>query len=288
MRVFMRRLLPLGAVMFLGLLTIPAPVFAWIDGISVRVNGTPRTPVHGEEAQYEGTGTVEYPWQVGSWTMTWKWIGDCGHETQPQSGSSGYAGTPYWNYFHFIPGTIEFSLTVNYSNWTTFQFYTNTVTQQFTVAPADDVDPDAGLAIPTLHTNPITLSLKITAGGRIIGANATGTAQRRITDMTQTPPLPPNPPDPPDGVWEPLIGYPSATFYRSFTHIIDTKWLEAGFPWDQIPVGTSFRTFTENIRLYYTAPCGELQYLPLGVVYLTCTKVDHTHWQVDLAVPPEE
>lgn len=61
MRVFMRRLLPLGAVMFSGLLTIPAPVFAWIDGISVRVNGTPRTPVHGEEAQYEGTGTVEYP-----------------------------------------------------------------------------------------------------------------------------------------------------------------------------------------------------------------------------------
>ncbi len=156
--------------------------------------------------------------------------------------------------------------------------------KQFAVAPADRVDVFgiAALEIPQTFPQPIGLTMPIKAGDILIGMNASGFAQRRITDMEQVPPLPENPPDPPPGMWEPAS--PDPAFYHFAWHILDVKSHEAGFPWDAVPVGSEYRAFTENLRLTYTAPCGEVKILPLGAVRLVYTKVDQTHWKISLGV----
>ncbi len=78
----------LMAILILGLPDVAA--FAWIEDVGVQIGVQQRDPVHGEEAIYFSKGSVEYPWTVSYWSCEYKWIGDCGHQTEYWNVSSGY------------------------------------------------------------------------------------------------------------------------------------------------------------------------------------------------------
>jgi len=106
---------------------------------------------------------------------------------------------------------------------------------------------------------------------------AAGLAQEKLTNRVFMSPPFPNATEV-DTMWMPTVEHPY--FRLSGNEIIDRHW--NGGPWElwnQIPLGDTFLSATQLLRITYMDPCGNIQEIPLGSVAHSRKKVTAHEWE---------
>jgi hypothetical protein len=228
----------------------------WLVGlaqaqISIAVN--PNPPLLGGSSQYSLAG-VPADWIPLGYSWQYQWIGDCVSAWGSLGAVAGTAAAPVvpepW------PGTFNVRCTF------TYRIYPNppqqtTVQTTVVIAPPTGVRIVAGLNTPTPLGQSIKVQFAPQAGGQDCGPYYQGTAQELVTNKMQFG-IPT--PGQDDTQWNPDLGSQSTLFYHDTSPYI---WDVKGQPYtpalDNWPYYNVFYSCTQQIRMAYTDPCGNVK-----------------------------
>jgi hypothetical protein len=155
---------------------------------------------------------------------------------------------------------------------------TITVTGSVGIGPPSGARAFSGFDTPTLYNVADLVQWIVTAGGANIGQYYIGTLQERLRNITV------------DGV---LVGdddWTSGTgttlnFSRGIINDYKSPGLSSA-PWGSIPVGSTFYSYDQDLRLVSVLPCigppptNFPIVVSLGTFHIDMTKVDATHYTV--------
>jgi hypothetical protein len=144
--------------------------------------------------------------------------------------------------------------------------------KDFGIAPADGSRVVSGLNQDVPAGGSITVLFQVTSGGQDRGTSITGLAQERITNLVETG-LPPYLPR----SWWPDA--PSPTFSLAGGQIRDEH-TAAMHHWSSIPVGGVIAQGTQELRIIWSDPWGNIgEQLP-GTYQFVHHKTSATTWQI--------
>jgi len=252
-----------------------AIAFLWLFSPAVaQINFTwdPPNPAMGDLLTYTAVAGPNTP-PVDSWSWRYRYIG--GPCQDPwHAGYWAYGGS--WLSAEARPGTWEVELTATFqspgqdpvSGMIIPPPPPQKISKNVIVAPPTKIEIISGPGQWASGVNgEVIFRFRVETDNRPCGPflDAAGLAQEKLTNRVQLSPPFQNP-TPPDFGW-----YPSPTPVWTFrllgNEIIDRHW--NGGPvqrWEQIPLGATFLSATQLLRIKYTDPCGNEQEIALGSV----------------------
>jgi hypothetical protein len=196
--------------------------------------------------------------------------------------------SPTISFFESTPGPFRVRLTVKYAP----QGFPPTnppdivITKTINIPEADSVRISHGIdpaTVANLGTSDnVEIDFTIRCCGQDAGALFAGYAQEFLRNKhvlwpTDQPQL-----DDPD--WSPTSGQDNTNFNRQGNVIVDMKgmsYLGTDLAWwSSIPVGTTFYSCTQDLRLMWSDPCGNTRYMVLGSVLIRRVKVGDMQWEI--------
>lgn len=239
---------------------------------------SPPDPVMGETVLYRavddglGPSVASYTWQYKytSGACSPGWITAGSHDSSVMFSET-------------RPGTWDVRLTVTYNPPPMPPHADTVITKSVTIAPATSFTIVEGLDTPTSRFNSITVKFRVNAASRPCGPGVSQTlAQEKITNkhLLSPPFYPEYPPD--DTDWTPSAPDPVFRFPPGSNTIWDVKSNGdvVNMEWANIPLGSTYYTITQHLRIKYTDPCSDLQTIDLGSVILRRVKSDDSNWKI--------
>lgn len=238
---------------------------------------SPAYPVMGEMVTYTATDNHSRP--VTQWLWQYKFTsGSCTDDWH----NGPLQGQPVVYFFENDPGIWLVRLTVTYGGPPYPPPPNTVITKSVIILPPTKVVPTDGWDTPAALGVPITVKFRIETSVRPCGIYLDAEAQELIVDRwLLSPPFSPEyPPD--DTLWTPYPPpHPLFKIPHPGNQIEDVK--DQTIPpgaWAQIPVGATYSRARQCMRLRYTDPCGDVQYIDLQSVNVNRIKVDANHWKV--------